>query len=121
MTQPKRRKQPRCEKNAAIIYTFLNQTRQYKAITRNISRYGMYFETAKLLQPGTLIVIRHDTFSADAEREADQTIFFDPPGSSDACRELKTQVVGEVKRCEKLEETAHPRYGIAVHYISPAT
>ncbi len=115
-----RRKHQRCAKDTAISYTYLNKTKQYGAIARNYSRFGMYFETYKSLVPGTMIVIRYhhpDTEGSESATAGYNTTDPEPPI---ACQELKTQIVGEVKRCEKMEEAGNARFGIAVHYISPA-
>ena len=120
MNELMRRKHQRCVKDTAITYTFLNQAAQYEAIARNHSRFGMYFETYKSLVPGTLIVIRNTGAGAELVRDAAAGSSSADPAAAQACRELKTQVVGEVKRCEKIEEASKPRYGIAVHYVSPA-
>ncbi len=115
-----RRKHQRCAKDTAISYTYLNKTKQYGAIARNYSRFGMYFETYKSLVPGTMIVIRYHR--PDSENSQIVTTVLNTTGSepTPACQELKTQIVGEVKRCEKMVEAGNPRFGIAVHYISPA-
>ena len=80
----------------------------------------MYFEAHKSLAPGTLIVIRYDACNAAGDPETAPIFCSGDTAASGACQELKTQVTGEVKRCEKLEEATTLRYGIAVQYVSPA-
>ena len=115
-----RRKHQRCAKDTAITYTFLNKTKPFGAIARNYSRFGMYFETYKSLVPGTMIVIRYHRPDTESFKSATAVLNTTDPEPPIACQELKMQIVGEVKRCEKMEEAGNPRYGIAVHYISPA-
>ena len=92
-------------------------------VVRNYSRFGMYFETDRTISPGTLIVIQPlacgcvsswdisaHSYRADAENGE----------GSAACRQLKTLVVAQVKRCEKVSLAELECQGIAVHYVSPA-
>lgn len=120
MTDLMRRKHQRCAKDRAITYTFMNKAERYQAIARNHSRFGLYFESHRSLVPGTLIVIQNSTSDTKNSRNTEADSKFTVTGPSGACQELKTQVVGEVKRCEKIKEAAKSRYGIAVRYISPA-
>ena len=120
MDEINRRRHPRCVKNTAIIYSFLNQTKQHEAIASNYSRSGMYFEAQKSLAPGTLILVRYDGCNPAADPETAPVFCSGDTAASEACQELKTQVTAEVKRCEKLEEATKSRFGIAVKYISPA-
>jgi hypothetical protein len=120
MPELMRRKHQRCIADTAITYTFLNQTLQYEAIARNHNRFGLYFETRKSLVPGTLIVIRNSSSIGAGDREKDARTLPSVQELRAECPELNTQVVGEVTRCNKLEESKNPRYGIAVRYINPA-
>lgn len=120
MNDPKRRRYPRCEKDTAITYAFLNKTEHYDAIARNYSSHGMYFETDRSLSQGTLILIR--PVGCDVVDNKDTAPFYctDIPPDSEACQDLKMQVIGEVKRCDRLEETDRTRYGIGVRYVEMA-
>ena len=77
------------------------------------------------MSPGTIILIR--TLGCDIENrysnrfERGPTAYFckDAELISEACKELKTLVVAEVKRCENCRDLSE-YYGIGVHYISPA-
>jgi hypothetical protein len=103
-----------------MTYSLFNKTEQREAIARNVSRSGIYFETSRLLSPGLVIVIRNK--GAMISEGTEQTRYFIHPtdANSETCKELKTQVVGEVKRCEKLEEGPKRQYGVAVQYVSPS-
>ena len=127
MEKQERRRHKRCEEDIGIVYSFLNQTKQYAGLARNYSRFGMYFESNRSLTPGTTIVIR--TLSCDTAGGRDAGSFAPGPEpfhcedsrlKSEACREIKTLVVAQVKRCENCNVINEERYGIGVHYISPA-
>ena len=128
MGKKERRRNKRCNEDTGIVYSFFNQTKQHAAVARNYSRYGMYFESDRALPPGTTIVIRTlDCETADDNRygssfEKGPAAYYckDTQLPSEACRELKTLVVAEVNRCENCKGLNRERYGIGVHYISPA-
>lgn len=121
MIDQDRRKHPRCEKDTAVIYYFLNSSTQTDAVARNYSRFGMYLETYESLELGTIIAIRNVGYGGDGASENALTSSSGDSGITDACQELKTQVMGEVKRCVTIKEETASRYGIAVRYLSPAT
>jgi len=126
MNKKKRRRNKRCNQNTGIVYSFINQTQQHAAVARNYSRYGMYFESDRPLSPGTTIVIR--TLGCDDDNQYGSSFEKGPAPyyckdvklTSEACRELKNLVIAEVKRCENCTALNGERYGIGVHYISPA-
>jgi len=120
MNDPKRRRYPRCVKDTAITYAFLNKTEHYDAVARNYSSHGMYFETVRSLSPGTLILLRPVGCDVVDNRETAPFYCTDIPPDSEACQALKMQVIGEVKRCDRLEEADRPRYGIGVRYVEMA-
>jgi hypothetical protein len=74
----------------------------------------MYFEAHRSLSPGTIIVIRSFGCNDPVDPDLAPAFCSGDPDASDACQELKTQVFGEVKRCDMLEGTTAARYGIAV-------
>jgi hypothetical protein len=121
MIEQNRRKHPRCEKDTAVTYLFLNSTTQTDAVARNYSRFGMYLETSESLEPGTIITIRNVGYGGEGAPENALVSSSEDTGITGACQELKTQVMGEVKRCDKIKEETASRYGIAVRYLSPAT
>lgn len=98
----------------------VNKRQQNEAVARNYSRSGIYFETADSLSPGTLIVIRSKGYGFSGATEADGDVNIADDAEAAACKELKMQVVGEVKRCVEIEQDFETRYGIAVRYVSPA-
>jgi len=116
------RKHPRCRHNTAVVISFLNRSTEYGGIAKNYSQTGMYIESRKALKPGTLIQIRPlGCESPQAQRESSAPYYCAGPAPEEAeCRQLKTLVVAEVKRCDELGAADDPRYGLAVHYISPA-
>ena len=127
MEKQDRRRYKRCNEDTGVVYSFLNQTEQHAARARNYSRFGMYFESDKPLPIGTTIVIR--TRGCDTSGNRDDSSFARGPApyfckdkqlTSDVCRELKTLVVAKVNRCEDCGDLNSERYGIGVHYISPA-
>jgi hypothetical protein len=127
MEKKERRKNKRCHENRRIVYSFINQTKQHAAVARNYSRFGMYFESNRPLSPGTNIVIR--TLGCDTAGNRYGGSFDRGPAADDrkdtqlpseACWELKTLVVAEVKRCVNSKDLNREKYGVAVHYISPA-
>jgi hypothetical protein len=121
MTPSDRRKHPRCSQATAVFYHFLNKLQRHEALVRNYSRFGMYLETDHALAPGTIIVIRSKSCGAGGDPEFEPAYCSINRAVSDACQELKTQVMAEVKRCEALKEGTVPLFGIALRYISPAT
>lgn len=124
MEKKERRRNKRCNEDTSIVYSFFNQTREHAALARNYSRWGMYFETDKPLPPGTTIVIR--ALGCDVADNGIGSSLKSGPAAfyckntqlpSEACRELKTLVVAEVKRCENCKDLDRERYGIGVQYI----
>lgn len=124
---PDNRKHERCTGNTAITYGFLNRQTRYLGVAKDFSRYGMYFVTDRPLTAGAMIVIRPLDCNASQKRWKSQihedlasTYCSGTTPMSDGCKHLEAVVVGEVKRCEKRENSAPLGYGIGVHYVSPA-
>jgi hypothetical protein len=127
MEKKERRGNKRCNEDTEIVYSFFNQTKQHTAVARNYSRFGMYFETDRPLPLGTTIVIRtqccdiaDSQYGSTFERGPAPYYCKDVQLPSEACQELKTLVVAEVKRCDYCKELNREHYGIGVHYMSPA-
>jgi len=126
MEKKERRRNKRCNEDMGIVYSYFNQTKQHAAVAKNFSRFGMYFESDRPLSIGTTIVIRY--LGCDADNRDSSSLDGEPASYyckdsklvSEACREIKTLVVAEVKRCENCNDLNKERYGIGVHYISPA-
>ena len=118
--EPKRRRHSRCVNDAEVAFSIINKTQRNEAIARNYSHSGIYFEAIRFLAPGTLIVIRHKGYDASGDMQPQSVSMPLTVADSEACQELKMQVVGQVKRCEKLGEDLKPLYGIAVQYVSPS-
>ena len=121
-----RRKHPRCTEDTRIVYSFINQSEHHAAMLRNYSRFGMYFESDDSLSLGTTIVIR--TLGCDTPSEPDAGSPANGPSpfyckdfrlAPDQCRELKTLVTAQVKRCEKTQNISEKRYGINVNFVRP--
>lgn len=120
------RKTKRYVQDARIVFFFLNRAEENRALARNFSRSGMYFEAARPLAAKTLIGIRTIECvpanpaggSEEQERASEQTGSGVPPDER-GCINLKSLVVAEVKRCEPTHGGA-ARYGIGVHFVSPA-
>lgn len=124
-----RRRSRRCQQELGIAFSFLNTQERYMGVVRNYSRFGMYFETDRTLSPGTLIVIQPLTCNdADAcvtgsAWDIAARSYRADPGIAPitaACGQLKTLVVAQVKRCEKVLLAELECQGIGVHYVSPA-
>lgn len=128
MKKEERRKHNRCDQDTAIFYSFVNQTEQRTGLARNYSRSGMYFESDTPLLPGASIVIRAtDCRVGDKDERPSKGIpeayyckTADSSSLDNTCAEIKTHVLAEVKRCERLKNQNSGRYGVGVHYISPA-
>lgn len=127
MEAQERRKHSRCHEDTDIIYSFINKTENHAAVARNYSRLGMYLESNSPLTPGTIIVIRtlgcrepDDTDADDPERNPASFYCKSAGLSPGPCRDLKSLVTAEVKRCENIPNSPEPRYGIGVHFIEPA-
>lgn len=127
MKQKERRRHKRCNEDTEIVYSFFNRTEKHAAVSRNYNRFGIYFESERPLSPGTAIVIRTlGCNTADShgrggfERGPLSYYCKDTQRTSEVCRELKTLVVAEVKRCEPFKDLKRNRYGIGVRYVSPA-
>jgi len=122
-----RRKHARCYEDTDVIYSFINKTANYAAVARNYSRFGMYLESNSSLTPGTIIVIRTMGCSEPGDTDADAP---EKPAVSfyckaaglrpQPCRDLKSLVTAEVKRCEIIPNSTQPRCGIGVHFVQPA-
>ena len=119
-----KRRHPRCCRELSISVSYLNKTEQHTGLTRNYSRFGLYFESEKTLAPGTLIVIRttNSLFSrASPEQGSTQEQSAGERGDGGrACREMKSLVTAQVKRCVENADPHARRYGIAVEYVHPA-
>ena len=127
MEAQERRKHSRCHEDTEIIYSFINKTENHAAVARNYSRLGMYIESDASLNPGTIIVIR--TLGCRETKDTDADDPEKPPASfyckvaglsPEPCRDLKSLVTAEVKRCERISNHRGPRYGIGVHFVEPA-
>ena len=116
----KRRRHVRCQSDIAITFSLFNKTKQNQGIARNVSRSGIYFETTRKLSPGMLLVIRNNAVATASRTTSATDAILSNIDMPELCREMKNQVVGEVKRCLKIMEGAKPRYGVAVSYLSPA-
>jgi hypothetical protein len=120
------RKTKRYVQDAQIAFFFLNRTEEHSAVARNFSRSGMYFETDRPLAVRTLIGIHakgcgpaHPSDGAEDRRSASSQTPGDLLPEERGCIHLKSLVVAEVKRCE-LTHGGAGRYGIGVHFVSPA-
>lgn len=126
MQTQERRKTRRYVQNVPISYFFLNKTESYSAVARNFSRFGMYFETDRPLGTRTMIGIRtlgcgpsHPSGAEGRDDKPPQDHGGGVHPDDNGCMDLKTLVVAEVKRCEKTD-AGEGRYGIGVHFMSPA-
>ena len=127
METPEKRKHARCNEDIEIIFSFINKTDKHVAVVRNYSRFGMYIESDKSLSPGTIIVIRtlgckgpNELKANDPEKSPAAFYCKDADLSPGPCRELKSLVTAEIKRCARILNSPVPRYGIGVHFIEPA-
>lgn len=127
VVNPERRRNLRVAEDAAIVYSFFNQSKQYDAVARNFSRFGMYFESYSALSPGTIILVKATGCAAPgadgagkSDRGGAQENCKHSRLSSGALRVLKAVVTAQVKRCDPSPGAEGERYGIAVHYVSPA-
>jgi len=122
-----RRRNERCRDDVGIVFSYLNKTERYAGVARNYSRFGMYFEADRVLSPGTLIVIQplscEDAGNIGAASSKDSLAPSYCAGrgpNAGTCRQLKNLVVAQVKWCGKVDVPEPERYGIGVHYVSPA-
>ena len=67
-----------------------------------------------------LLVIRNTAVATESQSTSANDVILSNVDMPELCREMKNQVVGEVKRCLKIMEGTTPRYGVAVSYLSPA-
>jgi hypothetical protein len=127
METQERRKHLRCTEDIRIVYSFINKSEQHAAVARNYSRFGMYFESNAPLTPGTTVIIR--TLGCDTASDPDAGSFEHGPSpfycqdsqtTVDPCRDLKSLVTAEVKRCETRQSPSGESYGIGVHFVGPA-
>lgn len=122
-----RRRHPRCRRQEDIVFTYGRQAKFQSGRVKNYSRSSLYFESPAELAAGTLLFIRaadddsEDLPAAgDADSAAASAAAADPDPVSAACREWKTLVVGQVRRCEKIAGSGKALYGTGVEYVSPA-
>ena len=96
-------------------------------VTKNYSRFDLYFESATALVPGTLLFVR--TVTGEPVDLADANSTVETPGHAApdipepdavACSEMKNLVVAQVMRCEEITDSGETVYGTGVTYISPA-
>ena len=122
-----RREHPRCNEDTGIVYSFINKSEHHAAVARNYSRLGMYFESDTPLAPGTIIVIR--TLGCDAAGDLDAGSVDKGPVpyyckdsrlTPEPCREIKSLVTAQVKRCQKTSVKDGESYGIGVQFVRPA-
>lgn len=90
---------------------------------RNFSSGGIYFESGRTIQPGTLIVLRAmdaaDRLHSEASPPTAQyaTSRRDPQ----ACAEYRSHTVAKVQRCRQLDgQDDPPRYGVgaAIQFLT---
>jgi hypothetical protein len=119
MSGQDRRQHPRCVRTIPVRYAFLNQSEEYSGTARNYSRFGMYFETTKHLEIGTMLTIR-----PQPQRPGGQTPVAgggeEPPIEASPCDELKYLVVAQIKHRTELQENGSLHYGVGVHFVGPA-
>ncbi len=122
-----RREHPRCSEDTGIVYSFINKLERHAAVARNYSRLGMYFESDNPLALGTIIVIRtltceaaDDLGAGSIEKGPAPYYCKDSHLAPEPCREIKSLVTAQVKRCEKTTVRGGEGYGIGVQFVRPA-
>lgn len=97
-----RRRTPRFVAECPVIFQRFNAAEDYRAVTRNYSRDGMYIESDHLFKPGSQILIRRESCTE--------------PFDCALCNTLQSLVLAEVKWSRTLDETDRPSYGFGVKY-----
>jgi hypothetical protein len=122
MTRQDQRLHPRCVRTIPISFAYLNRSEEHSGTALNYSRFGMYFETAKQLGVGTMLVIRpvHPKAAPPEPNPESGAVEEKIPAEYSPCDELKNLVVAQIKRCVRLSDDKGPRYGVGVHFVSPA-
>lgn len=124
-----RRRHPRCNLEREIVFSTGSQTELRYGVTKNYSRFNLYFESATALVPGTLLFIRTKTdegapmIFADVGNPVETARHTDTDTDDQdavACSVMKNLVVAQVMRCEKIAGSGESVYGTGVAYISPA-
>ncbi|MFZ7124983.1 MAG: hypothetical protein ACOWWM_02370 [Desulfobacterales bacterium] len=118
------REHDRCSRDATVSFSFLNQSVRYIGLARNFSRSGMYFESEKPVRIGSTIVIR-PIGCQESEAAGDfgwvtiarSDVCGEPEAEAPPCREMKSMVMAEVKRCERIG-AGMDVYGIGVCYVA---
>ena len=110
-----------------IVFTYGSRTQFYPGRARNHSRFSLYFESHTPLVPGTLLFIRtvgdDSTAATVSDAEEDRSTPAGPDDShriTQACSELKSQVVAQVRRCVEITGSGYTVYGTGVEFVSPA-
>ena len=122
-----KRRHSRCNLEREIVFSTGSQTKLHHGVTKNYSRFSLYFESETAFVPGTLLFIRtkigDPAGSSDAAYPGGGVTFADLDDidrNAVACSELKNIVVGQVKRCVEITDSGETVYGTGVAYISPA-
>lgn len=124
-----KRRHPRCSMDRQIIFSHGSQEEFYPGLARNHSRYSLYFESQTRLVPGTLLFIRAvggelpETSVSNPGQTMQSPTSVEPVSGNrraGACSELKSQVVGQVRRCVEIFGSGETTYGTGVEYVSPA-
>ncbi len=126
MEKKERRRYTRCNQDTRIFFSIFNSSAHHEAVARNYSGFGMYFESDRSLSPGTVILIK--TLGCDDPGDREAGSFEGAPVpyycrdfrlSSEACRDLKSIAVAEVRRCEICRGNCRGHFGISVQYAAP--
>ena len=121
-----KRREPRHGTNNPIRFSQLNKNENYVGLVRDYSRSGMFFFSARKLNPGTCIVIHpldcHDTDVLWGHSQCGAVAvrvcsIEGSPGRQS--QPFINMVTAQVVRCEPLKDSDDFRYGVAVDYIRP--
>lgn len=121
-----KRRHPRCGVDREILFSYGSHAELLHGLARNCSRYSLYFESTTALAPGTLLFVRMtgggSIESADKGKSMEAAVAASEvrDTANTACRELKTTVVAQVRRCVEIADSEKTIYGTGAEYVSPA-
>jgi hypothetical protein len=110
-----RRRQARCVKDVGMHCSQLPTAAEQVVTLRNFSRRGLYFESARRLQPGSVIVLRALDVQGPSvtASPADAPTFTLRRADPEACLSFRSHTVATVRRCERLSGSEDiPRFGV---------
>ena len=103
--QSDRRSTPRIDLECPIIFSRFNSRNNYRAVAKNYTESGMYFESVKHFPTGAHLIIRRQPCSG--------------PYDCVICDRITSILFAEVRWSEELQVSGSGAYGMGVKCVIP--